>query len=171
MEINVYKITDPSWANKACEATMRGQQSKISLDKLYKCEHSPIQTQIFWIEMKNIPTFVSVHLVRHKIGVTHYVMSNREDRGGSGKEDRYTPINHCMFINAQELIFMARKRLCMQASKETREAFQMIKDKIKDVDPYLYKYLVPECEYRNGYCPEIKPCERVYKKEDKIDEQ
>jgi hypothetical protein len=160
MEIKIEKYTNIDLVRKACEATMRGQKSKISLDKIYQCEHSPIRTQMFWIELIDIPTFCSVHLVRHKVGVEHFVMSNRTDRGGSGEENRYSPVTHCMWINAQTLINMGKKRLCSQASKETQEVFNMIKDAIKWIDLDLYKYLVVECEYRGGICPELRCCGR-----------
>lgn len=162
MEISITKETNIDLMRKACEATIRSSSS-MTLDKIYKCQHSPIRTQMYWIEMKNIPTFVSNHIVRHKIWVEHYVLSNRDDRGGAGNDNvtRNTLIDHCMWLNAEALITMCRKRLCYQASKETREIFKEIKKQIKEVDPELYKYLVPECQYRNGYCPELKPCGKM----------
>jgi hypothetical protein len=108
--------------------------------------------------MYGIYNFVSVHLVRHKIGVEHFVESHREDRGGTGKECRYSLVNHAMYINAQELINIMKVRLCKKASKETRELAIAIKEEIKKVDPDLYMYLVPTCVYRNGICPELKSC-------------
>lgn len=166
MQITAIKLTDDNLMRRACESTMRGQTSKMTLDKIYRSEHSPTRVMMFWIEMKDIPTFVSVHLVRHGIGVEHFVMSNREDRGGNGTENRYTPVNHSMLANAQALINMARKRLCGAASKETQEVMQCIKDAIGIVDPDLAKYMVRECEYRNGICPESKPCSKLYINDD-----
>jgi hypothetical protein len=160
MECNITVISGIDLVRKACEATMRGQESKISLDTIYKCEHSPIRCSVFWIELKDIYNFCSVHLVRHKIGTEHFVMSNRVDRGGSNEVNRMSLVNHSMLINAQAIINMARKRLCSQASIETQEIFKMIKDQIKTVDPDLYKYLVAECEYRGNRCPEIRCCGR-----------
>ena len=46
---------------------------------ILKAEHSPIRTLMFTIRL-TIPYFVSVHLVRHKIGIEHYVQSQRNDR-------------------------------------------------------------------------------------------
>jgi hypothetical protein len=158
MQIKIKKLTGEDLMRRACEMTMKGQRSTISLDKIYKCEHSPIRTQIFWIEMKHIPTFVSVHLVRHKIGVEHFVESNRPDRHGAAKADRMTPVNHAMLINAQALINMAKARLCFQASPETREVMLAIKHKMFAVDPALGYRMVPTCLYRGGICPELKPC-------------
>lgn len=160
MEVRIKKLTDVSLMQQACEATMRGQKSKLSLQKIYQCEHSPIRTQLFWVELIGVPTFVSVHLVRHKVGVEHFVMSNRTDRGGSDEVNRLSPVNHSMLLNAQTLIQMARKRLCSQASKETQDWFKAIKEAVKTVDEDLYHYLVVECEYRNGICPELRCCGR-----------
>lgn len=156
MRVVITKLTDGALAQKACEFTIN-KKSSISLDKLYSCEHSPIRTQMFWVEMYDIPTFVSVHLVRHAIGISHFVKSNREDRGGLTGTDRNTPVNHAMLLNAQSLINLARKRLCLKASSETVAVMKEIKEKIKEVDPALYPYLVPECEYRKA-CHELKSC-------------
>ena len=81
MRITVTKLTDKSLVDRACSFTAGSSVEVKSLYKMYKSEHSPIRTQMFWIEMEDIPTFVSVHLVRHKIGVEHFVKSNRLDRG------------------------------------------------------------------------------------------
>jgi hypothetical protein len=158
VKVTVTKLTDESLVKRACESTMHGAESKVTLDQIYRCQHSPIRTQIFWVEMVDIPSFVSTHLVRHKIGVEHFVMSNRVDRGGTGSETRNTPVNHSMLINAEALINMARKRLCLKASDETREVFDLVCSEVLEVDPALCKYLVPECEYRGGRCFELKPC-------------
>ena len=160
MKATVKKITDETILKKACEMTMKGTKSHITTDKIYCCEHSPIRTQLFWIELYEIPTFVSVHLVRHKVGVEHYVMSNRDDRGGEVNVSRSSPINHAILVNAQSLINIFRKRLCNKSHKETIELMHLIKDQVELVDPVLVKYLVPECEYRGGLCHENKSCGR-----------
>ncbi|MCP3685376.1 MAG: FAD-dependent thymidylate synthase [bacterium] len=156
-KINVEKLTNINLMRRACEMTMHKGQSKISLDKIYMCEHSPVRTQLFWVEMIGILTFVSVHFVRHKIGVEHFVTSNREDRGGTTNENRYTPVNHGMLLNAQALINMSRKRLCNKTHEETRKVMLALKDKVRTVDPDLSKYMVQECVYR-GKCNEVQPC-------------
>ena len=161
MKIIIKKLTDESLMRRACEMTMARGSSKITLEKIYKCEHSPMRTQIFWVEMQDIYTFVSVHLVRHGIGVTHFVKSNRDDRGGDEKVDRLTPVNHGMLINAQELINIARKRLCSKAHKEATRVVQAIKDAMVEVDPALAARMVPECAYRGGVCHEIVCCGRA----------
>lgn len=166
--IKVTKVTDIGLARKACEATMHGQTSKISLAKLAQCEHSPLRTQLYWVEMLDIPTFVSVHFVRHKIGVEHFVKTMRDDLfiNPDVVVDRNTPVNHCMLVNAHALIQIARKRLCYKAHVKTVAVFRKLVKELLKVEPELAPYLVPECVYRNKYCPELRECkpglEKVY---------
>lgn len=162
MQITSTKITTIKDAHFAIEGTMRaGFEAKCSLDQLYMWEHSPSRTQMFWVVMEDIPTYISVHFVRHAaVGQQHFVMSNREDRGGAGDTivTRESPVNHRMLINAQHLIDMSKKRLCNQASDGTRLVMEKIKLAIFEVDPELAKYMVPNCIYRNGVCCEPRPC-------------
>ena len=138
---------------------------------LLRCEHSPIRTLMFTIKME-IPYWVSVHYVRHKYGVEHYVQSQRNDR--QAKYDRNEArqdemVSHIMDINAQELMFMARKRLCGQAAKETRTVMMMIVNKVLETNPEFKEFLVPNCEYLGGLCKEMYPCgwNKAFKKEAK----
>lgn len=155
MRIEARKITNELLLRLACSFTIAAE-SKMSLDRIYKCEHSPMRTQMFVVEMYGIPTFVSVHFVRHKHGVEHFVKSNRDDRGGKDG-GRREPVNHLMLVNAQALVNMARKRLCFQAHTETVKTMVAIKEAIEKVDPTLARFMVPECMYRNG-CHELRPC-------------
>jgi len=157
MKVSIEKVTDEALFRKACQSTMRGS-SKVPLRTMYAGEHSPIRTQLFWIELADVPTFVSVHLVRHKMGIEHYVRTNRDDRGGA---DRNTPNNHSFLVNAAELIFMARKRLCHKAHEQTREVMQEITLLMAAIDPELCEFLVPECIYRGGFCWEPSCCGKV----------
>lgn len=158
MKIVVKKITDETLMRTACSFTINSE-SKMSLENIYRCEHSPMRTQIFWIEMYDIPTFVSVHFVRHSsVGQLHFVKSNREDRPGyTGDTGREHPVNHAMMLNAQHLVLLARKRLCGKSHSKTIEIMQMIKDEISKIDYQLAMRMVRECEYRGG-CHELRPC-------------
>lgn len=160
--VTIKKLTDDSLMRQACAFTI-DKKSRADLGKMYLSEHSPIRTQLFWIEMFDIPTFVSVHLVRHHVGVDHFVKSNRDDRGGDGTETRWTPVNHAMLINAQALINMAHKRLCLKAHIETVRTMIKIKKAIKEVDIMLYDCLVPECAYRGYQCFEPHVCKHYSK--------
>lgn len=157
MQITVTKITDKALLDLACSYTVNKDVHVKDLKAFYMSEHSPIRTQLFLIEMKDIPTFVSVHFVRHNVGVIHFVKSNRIDRGGNDTVDRMSPVNHMMIANAQAVINMARKRLCSKASIETQEVMSIIVNKIDEVDHDLACCLVPECEYRGG-CTELSSC-------------
>lgn len=128
--------------------------------KLLESEHSPISELWFGIRM-TIPYWVSVHFVRHHIGVNHYVQSQRNDRQSA--YDRNTApqdemVSHIMSIDAMELIHMAHKRLCGQASYETRYVMQMIVAEVIKANPEMESVLVPLCDYRNGKCTEFNCC-------------
>lgn len=86
MEIKVEKLTDLSLLQKANSFTT-GRDSKMDLAKAYKLGHSPIRTQLFWIEMRDIPLFVASHLVRSHVGIQCFQLSMRPDRGGEDFRD------------------------------------------------------------------------------------
>lgn len=127
--------------------------------RILKAEHSPIRVLSFVLSFKDIPYFVVGHLVRHKFGVEHYVSTQRTDRTGIDRNQlpQNNPISYTMVANAQALINISRKRLCNCASKETREAWGMVKDEISKVEPELASCMVKECVYR-GHCPEMYGC-------------
>ena len=55
------------------------------------------------------------------------------------------------------MMFISRRRLCAQASPETRAAWKMVIDALAEKEPELASCCVPECVYR-GFCPEFKAC-------------
>ena len=131
--------------------------------KMLKCEHSPIRTLMFTIHLIDVPYWIAMHFRTHKYGVEHYIQSQRNDR--QDKYDRNeapqkAPVTHVMDINAQELMFMARKRLCSKAAAETKEVMQAIVDEVVSICPEFKPFLVPQCAYL-GRCPEIKSCGMV----------
>ena len=123
--------------------------------KILIAEHSPIRTLMFTIAME-IPYWVSVHYVRHKYGVEHFVRSQRTDRTGEDRSSKRQDetVTHIMDVNAQELIFMARRRLCGMASPETRQVMEEITRQVVDVCPEFKDVLVRNCKYL-GRCPEM----------------
>ena len=127
--------------------------------KILMAEHSPIRLLTYSIRLHDIPYWVSVHLVRHKIGVEHWVQTQRTDRTGVDRTQlpQDAPVSHTMQINAQALINISRKRLCAQAAPETRRAWQAVVGAIREVDPVTASVCVPECVYR-GHCTEFKSC-------------
>lgn len=81
MEIYVEKLTTVDLMRRANKFTTQ-KDSKMSLQTGYRHLHSPVRTQLFWIEMINIPLFVASQFVRSKIGVEWWQRSKRTDRGG-----------------------------------------------------------------------------------------
>ena len=175
MSFDNYKVemikspTDEDWMFcKQCTLNTVGLKStKLPTDewkvKLLRSEHSPIRTLWFAFKME-IPYFVSVHYCRHNHGVVHFVSTQRDDR----QKEVITPraekpqgemVSHIMYVNAQELMFIMRKRLCTQASVETREVARMIKDEVLKTNPEFKEFLVPACEYQ-GECKEFSSCGR-----------
>jgi hypothetical protein len=129
--------------------------------KMLLAEHSPIRKLQYSWKWDDIKSWVSVHFTRHWLGIVHFVSTQRNDRT-KGSIDRNAArqdalISHEATANAQALIYISRKRLCSQASKETREAWQSAKDEIEGHEPILASTMVCECLYR-GFCPELKPC-------------
>ena len=124
-------------------------------------EHSPIRAYIVAITMTDIPYYCSVHFARHKIGVEHYVKSQRvyESRA---EMPQGALVTHMMIANAQAVLNISRKRLCRKADKTTsyiwhdvRYAFLGHEDcYVKEIG----KEMQAECEYRGGICHEMKSC-------------
>jgi hypothetical protein len=122
-------------------------------------EHSPIRKIRFSWKWKQLKSWISVHFVRHKFGIEHWVTTQRSDRTGVNrdKSPQDAPVSHECEANAQALIFISRRRLCNQASAETRQAWAEVKAEVAKNDPILASVMVPECIYR-GFCPEFKSC-------------
>lgn len=170
MKVEVLKFpshVDLWWCKECCLNTVGKSTTKEPtlewLEKLVEAEHSPIRELWFGIKME-IPYWVSVHFVRHHIGVNHYVQTQRDDRTNNpiprSQKGQGELVSHIMSINAQELIQMTHKRLCNQASKETREVMQLIVKEVIKVAPYMKNVLVPLCAYRNGKCTEMFSCKK-----------
>jgi hypothetical protein len=127
--------------------------------ELLLSEHSPIRKLKIswrWLDLKY---WVSVHLVRHWLGIVHFVSTQRTDRTGLSRDElpQDSLVNHECEANAQSLINISRKRLCNCASLETRQAWQLVKDKVSEVEPELAKCMVKDCIYR-GHCFEMFSC-------------
>ena len=128
--------------------------------KILLAEHSPIRLiklDYLWVDIKS---WVSVHFVRHKFGIEHFITTQRDDRTGINRDDKpqSSKVNHYFEANAQSIINISRKRLCKQAHKETREKWiEFLENKVKKEELELYSVCVPECIYR-GFCPEMKSC-------------
>jgi hypothetical protein len=158
MNVNVVvtKLTSVDLLRAVASVTMPGplKTTSITLSDAYARGHSIIRSQIFYIRMHDVQAFVSSHFARHK-HVEHFIQSNRNDKNGSEQAaDRQTLIRHDMLINAESLISMSGKRLCGKSHVDTVRTMRTICTEIRKIDPDLYEYLVPQCIYRNGWCPE-----------------
>lgn len=151
--------------------------------KILLAEHSPIRLLEYDFTIENLRQWVTVHLVRHHEGCEKFVHTQRQDindeienmvkrmvdlldsagmlRDGWRERDymfQGEGNDMDMTCNAQAFINISRKRLCIGcASKETREAWELVIEYLKEVDPILASKCVPECIYR-GFCPETDRC-------------
>lgn len=134
--------------------------------KILLAEHSPIRLLEYDFGWKKLRQWVTAHFVRHHQGCEKFVHSQRGDRRElpCDRDHIYQGAKNDMDMttNAQSLINISRKRCCMCASKETREAWALVLDELEKVDPILRSKCVRECVYR-GFCPEwMSKCKYCY---------
>lgn len=146
-------------------------------------EHSPIRLLEYDFTISDIRQWVTVHLVRHHEGCEKFVHTQRQDindeieritktiidiftregllKDGWRERDylfQGQPNDMDMTCNAQAFINISRKRLCYGCpSPETRMAWEIVIEKLHEIDPVLAEKCVPECVYR-GFCPERRRC-------------
>lgn len=151
--------------------------------KILLAEHSPIRLLEYDFTIEGIRQWVTVHLVRHHEGCEKFVHTQREDINQEIEKMTKMVINLLyeaellregwkprdymfqgegndmdMTCNAQSFMNISRKRLCYGCpSKETRQAWGIVIDMLKEIDPILAEKCVPECVYR-GFCPETDRC-------------
>lgn len=125
--------------------------------KILIAEHSPIRDITVRWKWLNIPYWIAMHWKTH-----HWeskVSTQRTDRTGIDRDNlpQNAPVDFTGEANCQHLIDTMRKRLCYQASPETRQYAEDLKMTIKEVQPELSDVLCPNCVYR-GLCPEMATC-------------
>ena len=130
--------------------------------KMLMCEHAPIRMVEYDILIENVPQWLTVHLVRHHVGVQPFVRTQRPDRNDSVPQNRdelsQGELNSMQYTcNAQALISISRLRLCRCASPETRMVWEKVREAIREIDPVMAEFMVPSCVYR-GLCPEPDSC-------------
>jgi len=156
------------WKNikNKCRTTVNKDYSDKNVTPKFKedlliSEHSPIRLlEVDW-SWKGIKSWIAVHFSRHKWEC--FVSTQRTDRTGVDRNTlpQDTLVNMDGVANAQHLIDMARKRLCYQSSRETREYAEDLKIEIKPYEPQVADTLVPNCIYRCG-CPEFEQCQQRF---------
>lgn len=151
--------------------------------KILLAEHSPIRLLEYDFTIENIRQWVTVHLTRHHEGCEKFVHTQRQDindeiekitakvievladagiTNNGWRERDYLfqgqGNDMDMTCNAQAFINISRKRLCYGcASPETRQAWEIVIEMLKENDAVLAEKCVPECIYR-GFCPEFDRC-------------
>ena len=127
---------------------------------ILEARHSPIRRLFFSFDLEGIPYWVSVHLVRH-IHAQPYVRSQRNDRQSEydrNEAPQDAPVDMIWDMNAEELLTIANKRLCNQASEETRAVVAEMCRLVEEKFPEFNGLLVPMCQYHGGVCHDMKPC-------------
>lgn len=136
--------------------------------KLLIARHSPIRRLRFSFLLEGIPSWVSVHLCRH-IHAQPYVKSQRNDRQfeyDRNNASQSSPVDMIFDCGGEEMLILANKRLCNQASKETREIVQTMCNLVEEKCPEFNGLLVPMCQYHGGVCHEMFPCGRCDNEKD-----
>lgn len=131
-------------------------------ESILEARHSPIRRLRFSFLIEDLPSWVSVHLCRH-IHAQPYVKSQRNDRQKEydrNKAPQDAPVNMIWDMNAEELMVIANKRLCAQASAETQAVVWQMCQQVIAFCPEFEKFLVPICRYHGNICHEMYPCGR-----------
>lgn len=173
MNIKIKKLVDWDVAlDDALFTVNKEQKHKQPSDKWIAktclAQHSMLRDVRYILEMEEIPCWVSQHIARHdafsghnvrETQETHFVGTSRTDRTGvdRNKLPQDTPVNHRISLSAQDFITISQKRLCNCASKETRDVWRAVIEKLREIDPVLADKCVPTCVFR-GFCPEYECC-------------
>lgn len=146
-----------------CRATVKKsplgkEPSKEFKKRILIAEHDPIRDIIVKFRWEGIKYWVAMHWKTH-------IWRSRVDSQRPERQTRYdrerapqdAPVDFIGDPNAQHLIDTMRKRLCFQASPETREYAEDLKMALAEREGELSDVLVPNCVYRCG-CPEMDRC-------------
>lgn len=160
----IYSRNDWNEVLNACRTTVGKEAILKQPDAKWKknillAEHSPIRKLQVSVKCYDVKSWVATHMARHHLGCEKYIQTQRTDRTGINRDElpQGALVTLEMDLNAQAIINISRKRLCMQASPETRELWKLILEEVKKELPELYEVCVPECVYR-GFCPELYSC-------------
>lgn len=151
-------------ANRCRTTVNKGELGKEPSDKFKRrilmSEHSPIRSLIYCFKISNIKSWIATHFARHHEGVEKWISTQRTDRTGVNRDElpQGARVNMEIEANAQALINMSRKRLCYQASPETREVMEQMKKEVSKRDEFMASVMVKDCVYRNGLCAEPNSC-------------
>jgi hypothetical protein len=118
------------------------EPSVTFMEDIYKSEHSPIRDKWFSVEIRGIPYWLSTHFVRHSIGYTPYVSTQRDDRidytGGRDDRKQGELVNMDITLNAQAFINVSRKRHCGQAHPKAQVVWTLVCRELEKIDKPLF---------------------------------
>lgn len=162
--------TDEDWAfAKQCALVTIGKEMKTAPDMAWKhailrARHSPIRTLQFAFYLEGVPYWVSTHLARH-VHAQPFIRSQRNDRQSeydrnAARQD--APVNMIWYMNAEELMTIAEKRLCKLAAKETRTVVKLMCGLVIYECPEFKGLFAAHCA-KYGGCDEMYPCKDAEK--------
>ena len=165
MKVKIEIMQGRQWVKRAMLRTIHKKPvtpelSDDTFSRLLMAGHSPIRQFRVWIDLDELEERACSHLVRHR-GADHYVGSFRADwlkaLGIDPKNYQDAEGNWLrgmgMAVGADELMHIARQRLCSCAWTSTRAAMEVIVQDMRRVDPVMAKYLLRPCVWF-GLCPE-----------------
>jgi hypothetical protein len=165
MEIKFLKYPgDDDWLDvrNAALSTRREESDVVPSSELRKkflmSEHTPIRLLVYTWDFIDIEYWVAMHFRTHHEGLLHFISSQRNDvqkQYDRRKAPQDAPVNYRVSANAQAILNISKARLCLKASKETRQAWEMFVEELGGVSPELASLCVPHCVYRGGICPEV----------------
>lgn len=139
------------------------EPSETFKKKILLAEHSPIRLLEYDFTWEDIQQWITAHYVRHHEGCEKFVHTQRVDRNellkGLKRDELPQGLLNDMDMacNAQAFINISRRRLCSCASAETRKAWELVIEFLREIDSVLAEKCAPECIYR-GFCPEFDRC-------------
>jgi hypothetical protein len=170
MKITVEKIVGWDRVLNSARTTVGKKEldkepSDVFKRQLLISEHSPIRNLLFEVIWQDIYYWVAMHLARHHIGFHSgeddliFIKTQRSDRTGIDRENlsQNALVNFRAVLNAHSIINISRVRLCNTASRETREAWELLIENLREIEPILASLCQPNCIYR-GLCPEHPTC-------------
>lgn len=149
---------------KQCALVTVGKNAKTDPDMAWKhailrARHSPIRTLQFAFYLENVPYWVSTHLARH-VHAQPFIRTQRNDRQNKydrNKAPQDAPVNMIWYMNAEELMTIAEKRLCHAAALQTRAVVRMMCALAVDKCPEFGGLLAAPCK-KTGICNELAKC-------------
>ena len=144
---------DVNWQfiKEGCMATIGKQAGKEPgkewKRKLLICQHSPLRRGVISWKWEEIPFYSMGHFVRHHVGCTPFVSTNREDRTNIPRSERKQTdlVSMEMDANIQSLIDMAARRLCRCSDATTIKYMESLVEAIREKDEDIAWRLVPQC--------------------------